>query len=64
MNAVIIKRNIHYKQFNIYVEKFVQKHLNFIQSVKTIFCLTLKNFLRVVEWYNGQYTTLVSCEIK
>ena len=30
MNAVIIKRNIHFKQLNIYAEKSVQKHLNFV----------------------------------
>ena len=30
MSAVIIKRNICSEQLNIYVKKFVQKHLNFV----------------------------------
>ena len=45
MNAVIIKKNICSEQLNIYAEKSVQKHLNFVQSTETVFCLTFKNFL-------------------
>ena len=30
MNEVIIKRNICFKQLNIYAKKSVQKHLNFV----------------------------------
>ena len=45
MNAVIIKRNICPKWLSIYAEKSVQKHLNFVWSIETAFCLTLKNFL-------------------
>ena len=42
INTVIIKKNICSEQLSIYVEKFVQKHLNFVQSVETAFCLTFK----------------------
>ena len=45
MNAVIIKKNICSEQLNIYAEKFEQKHLNFVQSIETAFCLTSENFL-------------------
>ena len=30
MSAVIIKKNICFEQLNIYAEKSVQKHLNFV----------------------------------
>ena len=37
INAVIIKRNICSEQLNIYAEKSVQKHLNFVWSIETMF---------------------------
>jgi len=42
----MFKRNICSECLNTYTEKSVQEHLNFIHSVKTVFCLTLKNFTK------------------
>jgi len=41
---MIIKWSIHSEHLNTYNEKFVWKHLNFIHSVETAFCLMFKNF--------------------
>ncbi len=43
---MMLKRNIHSEHLNIYTEKTVQKHLNFVHSTETAFCLMLKNFLK------------------
>ena len=42
----MLKRNIHLKHLNTYTEKTIQKHLNFVCSTETAFCLMLKNFLK------------------
>ncbi len=46
LSTMMLKRNICLKHLNIYTEKTVQKHLNFIHSAETVFCLMLKNFLK------------------
>jgi len=46
LSAMMFKRNIHSEHLNTYTEKSIQEHLNFIHSVKTVFCLTLKNFTK------------------
>jgi len=46
LSVMMFKRNIHSEHLNTYTEKSVQEHLNFIHSVKTVFCLTLKNFTK------------------
>jgi len=43
---MMLKRNICSECLNIYTEKTVQKHLNFICSTETVFHLMLKNFLK------------------
>ncbi len=43
---MMLKRNIHLKHLNTYTEKTIQKHLNFVCSTETAFCLMLKNFLK------------------
>ncbi len=46
LSTMMLKRNICSEHLNIYTEKTVQKHLNFIHSAETVFCLMLKNFLK------------------
>jgi len=46
LSTMMLKRNICSEHLNIYTEKTVQKHLNFICSAETAFCLMLKNFLK------------------
>ncbi len=46
LNTMMSKRNICSERLNIYTEKTVQKHLNFIYSTETVFHLMLKNFLK------------------
>jgi len=46
LNTMMLKRNICSECLNIYTEKTVQKHLNFVHSAETAFCLILKNFLK------------------
>jgi len=43
---MMLKRNICSEHLNIYTEKMVQKHLNFVCSTETVFHLMLKNFLK------------------
>jgi len=42
----MLKRNICSEHLNIYTEKTVQKHLNFVHSAETAFRLMLKNFFK------------------
>jgi hypothetical protein len=44
---MMFKRNICSERLNTYTEKSVWEHLNFIHSVKTAFCLTLKTSLKM-----------------
>jgi len=46
LSTMMLKRNICSEHLNIYTEKTVQKHLNFVHSAKTAFRLMLKNFLK------------------
>ncbi len=46
LSTMMSKRNICSECLNIYTEKTVQKHLNFIHSAETAFHLMLKNFLK------------------
>ena len=46
LSAMMLKRNICSECLNIYTEKMVQKHLNFVHSTETAFHLMLKNFLK------------------
>jgi len=46
LKTMMLKRNICSEHLNIYTEKTVQKHLNFVCSTETAFCLMLKNFLK------------------
>jgi len=46
LSTMMLKRNICSEHLNIYTEKTVQKHLNFVCSTETAFCLMLKNFLK------------------
>ena len=46
LNVMMFKRNICSECLNIYTEKSVWEHLNFIHSVKTAFCLMLTNFTK------------------
>jgi len=46
LSAMMLKRNICSECLNIYTEKTVQEHLNFIHSAETVFHLMLKNFLK------------------
>ncbi len=43
---MMLKRNIHSECLNIYTEKMIQKHLNFVHSTETAFCLMSENFLK------------------
>jgi len=44
LSVMMIKWSIHSEHLNIYTEKFIQKHLNFICSTKTVFHLMFENF--------------------
>jgi len=46
LSTMMLKKNICSKHLNIYTEKTVQKHLNFICSAETAFCLMSENFLK------------------
>ncbi len=46
LSTMMLKRNICSEHLNIYTEKMIQKHLNFVCSTETAFCLMLKNFLK------------------
>ncbi len=46
LSTMMLKRNICSECLNIYTEKTVQKHLNFICSAETAFCLMPENFLK------------------
>jgi len=46
LNTMMLKRNICSEHLNIYTEKTVQKHLNFVHSAETAFHLMLKNFFK------------------
>jgi len=46
LSAMMSKRNICSEHLNIYTEKTVQEHLNFIHSAETVFCLMPENFLK------------------
>jgi hypothetical protein len=46
LSTMMLKRNICSECLNIYTEKTVQKHLNFVCSTETAFHLMLKNFLK------------------
>ena len=46
LSTMMLKRNICSEHLNIYTEKTVQKHLNFVCSAETAFHLMLKNFLK------------------
>jgi len=43
---MMLKRNICSECLNIYTEKTVQEHLNFVHSAETVFYLMLKNFFK------------------
>ncbi len=46
LSTMMLKRNICSECLNIYTEKTVWEHLNFVHSAETAFCLMLKNFLK------------------
>ncbi len=46
LSTMMLKRNICSECLNIYTEKMIQKHLNFVCSTETAFHLMLKNFLK------------------
>jgi len=46
LSTMMFKSYICSEHLNIYTEKTVQKHLNFVHSAETAFCLMLKNFLK------------------
>jgi len=46
LSTMMLKRNICSECLNIYTEKTVQKHLNFVCSTKTVFHLMSENFLK------------------
>jgi len=46
LSTMMLKRNICSEHLNIYTEKTVQKHLNFVHSTETAFCLMSENFLK------------------
>ena len=46
LSTMMLKRNICSEHLNIYTEKTVQKHLNFVCSAETAFCLMSENFLK------------------
>jgi len=46
LSTIMLKRNICSECLNIYTEKTVQKHLNFVCSTETVFHLMSENFLK------------------
>ncbi len=46
LSTMMLKKNICSEHLNIYTEKTVQKHLNFVHSTETVFCLMSENFLK------------------
>ncbi len=46
LSTMMLKRNICSECLNIYTEKMIQKHLNFVCSTETAFHLMFKNFLK------------------
>jgi len=46
LSTMMLKRNICSERLNIYTEKMIQKHLNFVHSTETVFCLMSENFLK------------------
>jgi len=46
LSTMMLKRNICSEHLNIYTEKTIQKHLNFVHSAETVFCLMSENFLK------------------
>ncbi len=46
LSTMMLKRNICSERLNIYTEKTVQEHLNFVHSTETAFHLMPKNFLK------------------
>jgi len=46
LSTMMLKRNICSEHLNIYTEKTIQKHLNFVCSAETAFCLMPENFLK------------------
>jgi len=46
LSTMMLKRNICSEHLNIYTEKTVQKHLNFVHNTETVFHLMFKNFLK------------------
>jgi len=46
LSTMMLKRNICSEHLNIYTEKMIQKHLNFVHSTETVFHLMLKNFFK------------------
>jgi len=46
LSTMMLKRNICSECLNIYTEKTVQKHLNFVHSAETVFHLMSENFLK------------------
>ncbi len=46
LSTMMLKRNICSEHLNIYTEKTVQEHLNFVCSAETVFHLMFKNFLK------------------
>jgi len=46
LSTMMLKRNICSEHLNIYTEKTVQEHLNFVHSTETVFHLMSENFLK------------------
>ena len=46
LSTMMLKRNICSEHLNIYTEKMIQKHLNFVCSAETAFHLMSENFLK------------------
>jgi len=46
LSTMMLKRNICSECLNIYTEKTIQKHLNFVHSAETVFHLMSENFLK------------------
>jgi hypothetical protein len=68
LSTMMLKRNICSEHLNIYTEKTVQKHLNFVHSTETVFHLMFKTFLRTKQrfytscsfWWNHKRCILTS----
>jgi len=46
LSTMMLKRNICSEHLNIYTEKTVWEHLNFVHSTETVFCLMSENFFK------------------